>query len=74
MLRQHRTAPSEFDERRTTKALITRLARTTQLYRWGHIGKDGHQRERVAIEAELAQLQDSQPCRASGSSRPESPT
>ena len=57
MLRQHRTAPSEFDERRTTKALTTRLERTIELYRWGHIGKDDYQRERAAIEAELAQLQ-----------------
>ena len=56
-LRQRRTAPSEFDERRTTKALTTRLERTTDLYRWGHIGKDDYQRERAAIEAELAQLQ-----------------
>lgn len=56
-MRQRRTAPSEFDERRSTNALTTRLERTADLYRWGHIGKDDYQRERAAIEAELAQLQ-----------------
>src|SRR5205807_6813414 len=62
-LRQRRTAPSAFDERRTTKALTTRLERTTDLYRWGHIGKGDYPRERAATEAELAQLQ-GQPGRA----------
>ncbi len=56
-LRQRTTAPGEFDEQRTTKALTVRLECTTDLYQWGHIGKDEYQRERATIEAELAQLQ-----------------
>jgi hypothetical protein len=34
-----------------------RIAYKAVTHRWGHIGKDDYQRERAAIEAELAQLQ-----------------